>query len=53
MYQNLPLPYGGFQKLGYPNCWMVYDGKSIDMDDLGVTPPFSETPILYIYKEEE
>jgi hypothetical protein len=28
---------------------MVYDGKSIDMDDLGVTPPFYEAPILCIF----
>jgi hypothetical protein len=29
--------YGGFRKWGYPNSWMVYNGKSENiMDDLGV-----------------
>ena len=38
--------YGGFQKIGGKNPkWMVYNGKPIKIDDLGV-PLFLEIPIL-------
>ena len=43
---------GGFQKWGYPNSWMVYNGKSQSkMDDLGVRRLLIETTILihFIY----
>ena len=38
-------PIWRFPKMGVPQQWMVYDGKShLQMDDLGV-PPFMETHI--------
>ena len=39
----------GFHKWGYPNSWMIYNGKSQPkMDDLGV-PLFQETPKWWIH----
>ena len=36
--------YEDFNKYGYPKSRMVQNGKSYEMDDLGV-PPFEETSI--------
>jgi hypothetical protein len=35
--KSIKQPYGGFQKWGYPNSWMVLNGKpKHKMDDVGV-----------------
>ena len=40
-------PYGGFHQWGYPNSWLVYDGKSpSNMDENWGDPYFRKPPYL-------
>ena len=41
------MQYGSFRKWGYPKSWMVYNGKPIHMDVLGV-PPYGK--ILFCFQ---
>ena len=46
VYQRVP--YGGFLSIGVSNSWLVYTGKSHEIDDLGVL--LLQETIIYNYK---
>ena len=43
---DLDSVYMGVSKNSSTPKWMVYNGKPIKMDDLGVPPIFGNTPLL-------